>query len=149
MRAVIQRVKEASVEVENEIIGKINKGLVVLLGVGKEDDEADVQYLIEKIINLRIFEDEKGKMNKSVKDVNGALLVISQFTLLGDVRKGRRPSFTHAAPPETAEKLYEIFIKRCREKNIEVQTGKFQADMLVRIANDGPVTILVDSKKQF
>lgn len=149
MRAVIQRVKEASVSVQGNIIGQIEKGLVVFLGVAEGDTLDDVSYIAEKIVGLRVFEDEEGKMNKSLQDVCGALLVISQFTLLGDVRKGRRPSFIQAANPDKANKLYEALIEVCKNKVKIVEKGQFQADMLVNVSNDGPVTILLDSKKLF
>lgn len=149
MRAVVQRVKEADVSVENKITGSINKGLMVLLGVEDGDTEADALYMAEKITGLRVFEDEDGKMNLSVVDVGGDILAVSQFTLLGDVRKGKRPSFTKAARPEEANELYRYFIKLVEERNVKTQEGVFQAEMLVRIYNDGPVTILLDSKKLF
>ncbi|NLZ51928.1 MAG: D-tyrosyl-tRNA(Tyr) deacylase [Thermoanaerobacteraceae bacterium] len=149
MRAVVQRVKKAFVSVHDNIIGQIEKGLVVFLGVADGDTMDDVNYMAEKIVGLRVFEDEEGKINKSLQDVGGALLVISQFTLLGDVRKGRRPSFIQAANPDEAKKLYEALIEVCKNKVKKVEKGQFQADMLVNVLNDGPVTILLDSKKQF
>lgn len=149
MRAVVQRVSEAAVTVADETTGAIPKGLLVLLGVGKGDTEADAIYLADKIVNLRIFEDAEEKMNLSVADVNGEILAVSQFTLYGDVRKGRRPGFDQAAPPDEAERLYEVFIKRCRETGVKVETGRFQTHMMVSLTNDGPVTILLDSQKQF
>ncbi|MEK7723102.1 MAG: D-aminoacyl-tRNA deacylase [Acidobacteriota bacterium] len=149
MRAVIQRVKRASVTVENKIVGKIGKGLLVLLGVSVQDTEKDAIYLAEKTLNLRIFEDSEDKMNLSLKDINGEILVVSQFTLYGDVRKGRRPSFIDAAPPEKANQLYEYFVSELRNKLLQVETGKFQAMMDVELINDGPVTILLDSNKNF
>lgn len=149
MRAVVQRVKKASVSVEGQNIAAIDKGLVVFLGVAEGDSDKDVNYIAEKITNLRIFEDDDGKMNKSIQDVEGALLIVSQFTLLGDVRKGRRPSFIKAAPPKQAENLYEKLVEVCKEKVDVVEKGQFQAEMLVTILNDGPVTILLDSNKQF
>ncbi len=149
MRAVIQRAKMASVAVQDENIADINEGLVVFLGIADSDTMEDVDYLAEKIAGLRIFEDEDGKMNKSVQDVDGAILIVSQFTLLGDARKGRRPSFTRAAHPEKAKKLYEAFVEACKKKVKVVKKGQFQAEMLVTVLNDGPVTILLDSKKQF
>ncbi len=149
MRAVVQRVKEADVTVEEKVTGSIDKGLMVLLGVEDGDTETDALYMAEKITGLRIFEDEEGKMNLSVKDVGGKILAVSQFTLLGDVRKGKRPSFTKAARPDEANKLYRHFIDLLNEREMETQEGIFQADMLVRIYNDGPVTILLDSKKLF
>ncbi len=149
MRAVIQRVSQASVTVENHLTGKIEKGLLVYLGVGKDDTEADVQWIAEKIINLRIFADAGDKMNLSVKDVGGAVLLTSQFTLYGDCRKGRRPGFDASAPPEWAELLYEQTITAVRELGVPVQTGCFAAHMQVASDNDGPVTFLLDSKKRF
>ena len=147
MRAVVQRVKEGSVEIEKKEIGKIEEGLVVLLGVGQKDVEKNAEYLVEKIVNLRIFEDKEGKMNLSVKDINGQILVISQFTLYGDCKKGRRPSFISAALPDKAVKLYDYFVKYVKNYGLKVETGEFQAMMLVKIYNDGPVTILLDSEK--
>lgn len=149
MRSVVQRVKHASVKVDDKVIGEIKHGIMLLLGVEDDDEEVDLEYMVEKIVNLRIFEDEDGKMNKSLSDVDGSILVVSQFTLLGDARKGRRPSFIQAARPEKAIPFYEKFIEKLREKNINTQTGEFGADMEVLICNDGPVTILLDSKKLF
>ena len=149
MRAVVQRVREADVTVEGSITGAIERGLMVLLGVEDGDDESDARYMAYKISGLRIFEDSDGKMNLSVKDVFGKILAVSQFTLLGDVRKGKRPSFSKAARPEEARRLYRYFIDLLSEGDIEVQEGIFQAEMMVRILNDGPVTILLDSKKLF
>ncbi len=149
MRAVVQRVVKADVTVEEKITGSIEKGLMVLLGVEDEDEESDAVYLAEKIAGLRIFEDEEGKMNLSVKDVGGDLLTVSQFTLFGDCRKGKRPSFIKAARPEKANELYRKFVTLCQEQGLHVEEGIFQAEMLVRIYNDGPVTILMDSKKVF
>jgi len=147
MRAVVQRVKRSHVEVDGKITGQINKGLMVLLGISEDDKTEDIDYMIDKIVNLRIFEDDDNKMNLSMLDVGGEILVVSQFTLYGDCRKGRRPSFVRAARPEKAQELYNIFIERLKEKNINVQSGIFQADMTVYIENDGPVTLIVDSEK--
>ena len=149
MRAVVQRVSRASVEVEGKIVGQIDRGLLVLLGVAKTDDEADADYLAEKIAGLRIFEDSDGKMNLSVKEVHGAVLAVSQFTLFGDVRRGKRPSFDSAAPPDLARHLYEHFVERLRAHGLPCETGVFQAMMNVSLVNDGPVTILLDSEKMF
>ena len=151
MRAVIQRVKTSSVDVDEETIGQIDQGLLVFLGVGHEDQKSDVDYLCEKIVNLRIFEDQDQKMNLSLKDIEGEILVISQFTLQGDTRKGRRPNFGGAAKPDLAEPLYLEFIEKCKqhEEIKKVETGKFGADMNVNIQNDGPVTIILDSNKEF
>ena len=146
MKAVIQRVKESSVSIENEIIGSIKRGLLILLGVAKGDQKAEADYLSEKVANLRIFEDENGKMNRSLLETGGEALVISQFTLLGDCRKGRRPSFIAAAEPEDANLLYEYFANRLRDKGIFVQKGKFRAMMDVALVNDGPVTLIVESR---
>jgi D-tyrosyl-tRNA(Tyr) deacylase len=145
MRAVIQRVTQSSVSVSGQVVGRIGPGLLVLLGVARQDSEKDADFLVEKIIHLRIFEDEDGKMNRSLVDIGGQMLVVSQFTLLGDCRKGRRPSFVQAAPPETAESLYQYFVDRIREKQIPVQTGRFRAMMEVSLVNDGPVTLIVES----
>ena len=149
MRAVVQRVNFSSVEVEGQVVGKINKGINVLLGVEEGDLSQDVKYMADKIVNLRIFEDADEKMNLSLLDVKGEMLCISQFTLLGDCRKGRRPSFISAARPDVANELYKQFCEAVGEMGIHVETGIFQADMKVDIQNDGPVTVLVDSKKQF
>ncbi|NOX36630.1 MAG: D-tyrosyl-tRNA(Tyr) deacylase [Calditrichaeota bacterium] len=146
MKAVVQRVREASVEVDGQVVGAIGHGLVVLLGVGVDDEPADADYLAEKIVQLRIFNDEAGKMNRSLMDVKGGMLAISQFTLYASTRKGRRPSFVDAAPPEKAEPMYEYFIQKVQEKGVPVEKGIFGAMMLVKIFNDGPVTILIDSK---
>lgn len=149
MRAVVQRVASSSVTVDEQKISNIEKGLLVLLGVTHEDTSKDVDYLIEKIVNLRIFEDEDEKMNLSLKDINGELIVVSQFTLYGDCKKGRRPNFTGAAKPDLANNLYEEFIEKAKKQNINVSTGKFGAHMMVELINDGPVTILIDSEKNF
>ena len=149
MRAVIQRVKSAQVIVNEKIIGSIGFGLLVLLGISREDNCDDADYLVEKTINLRIFDDQDGKMNRSLLDVGGEMLIVSQFTLTADCRKGRRPSFTAAAEPAEAKNLYQYFIERLKEKGITVATGEFQAFMEVGLINNGPVTILMDSKKVF
>jgi len=146
MRAVIQRVKESSVVVKNRIVGKISTGLLVFLGVSTTDRLQDVEFLSDKIVNLRIFEDQNEKMNRSLLETGGEMLVVSQFTLLGDCRKGRRPSFIHAARPDEADRLYQSFVKRIQEKGIIVQTGRFRARMDVSLINDGPVTLIVESK---
>jgi len=145
----VQRVKSANVKVENKIKGSIEQGILLLLGIEETDGENDLEYMCDKVPNLRIFEDENGKMNKSLLDVGGSILVISQFTLLGDARKGRRPSFIAAARPEKAIPMYEKYIAVMKEKNIFTQAGEFGADMAVELINDGPVTILLDSKKVF
>jgi D-tyrosyl-tRNA(Tyr) deacylase len=149
MRAVVQRVARASVAVDGEVIGEIGNGLVVLVGIARDDTKVEAAYLVDKIAALRIFEDEAGKMNLSVKDVHGGLLIISQFTLYGDVRRGLRPSWIDAAPPEIAEPLYDFFVRQARAAIKDVATGRFQAMMQVELVNDGPVTILLDSKKLF
>lgn len=149
MRAVLQRVSHASVAVDGEIKGKIGKGLLVFLAVCDEDTENDLIYLADKITGLRIFEDENEKMNLSLEDIKGEILIISQFTLYGDCRKGKRPSFTSAGKPDYAEKMYEKFIEYVKEKGLQTQNGVFGADMKVELLNDGPVTILLDSKKLF
>ena len=145
MRAVVQRVSSARVEVDGEVTGSIGRGLLVLLGVGQGDTEKQAAWLAEKIAGLRIFEDEAGKMNLSAEEVGGGVLVVSQFTLLADCRKGRRPSFTEAAPPEVAERLYQEFVRRVRECGVRVETGVFQAKMRVHLVNEGPVTIWLDT----
>ncbi len=149
MRAVLQRVSSAHVEVGGRVVGAIDRGILVLLGVAAGDTADDAAYLAEKITGLRIFEDSDGKMNLAVGDVGGGLLAVSQFTLLADCRKGRRPGFSAAAPPEQARLLYEVFVAQLRERGFEVPTGVFQADMAVHLVNDGPVTILLDSRKEF
>jgi D-tyrosyl-tRNA(Tyr) deacylase len=149
MRAVVQRVSRAQVTVNGEITGEVRRGLLVLLGVGQADTEADADYLADKIAGLRIFEDEGGKMNLSVADVRGAVLAVSQFTLYGDVRRGKRPSFDAAARPERARELYEYFVGRIRAAGLPCETGRFQEMMQVELVNDGPVTILLDSGKAF
>jgi len=145
MKAVIQRVKESSVSVAGETISRIGPGLLVLLGVSRTDGESDAAFLADKTVNLRIFEDENSKMNRSLKDTGGAMLVVSQFTLLGDCRKGRRPSFIEAADPEKAEALYDCFVTKVREKEVSVETGQFRAMMDVSLVNDGPVTLILES----
>lgn len=149
MRAVVQRVSRAKVTVVDEITGEIGKGLLVLLGVSVRDTEKDAAYLVEKVLNLRVFEDAEEKMNLSLLDIKGELLVVSQFTLYGDVTRGRRPSFIEAAPPERANHLYEVFVTDAGKQIANVQTGRFQAMMDVELVNDGPVTILLDSEKKF
>ena len=146
MRAVVQRVRESSVTVNNQIISRIGPGLLVLLGVSEADDSGDAEFLSEKIPHLRIFEDEAGKMNRSLLETRGEMLVVSQFTLLGDCRKGRRPSYIQAAGPEKSEQLYEMFVEKIREKGVAVKTGRFRAMMEVALINDGPVTLILDSK---
>jgi D-aminoacyl-tRNA deacylase len=149
MRAVVQRVSRAQVTVAGTVVGEIGTGLLVLLGVGKEDTQADADYLVQKIAGLRIFEDADGKMNRAVAELDGGLLVVSQFTLYGDVRQGKRPSFDAAAPPEHARELYEYFVERLRAHGLHCETGRFQETMDVESVNAGPVTILLDSKKSF
>ena len=146
MRMVIQRVIEASVAVDGAEIGSIGKGIAVLLGVAKGDTEQDADFLANKLVNLRIFEDDAGKMNLSVQEIGGEILVVSQFTLLGDCRKGRRPGFSDAAPPDEADRLYQYFVEQVRRLGVRVATGQFQAMMLVKIYNDGPVTFVIESK---
>jgi len=147
MRAVVQRVTRAQVSVGEEVVGKIGPGLLVLLGVAKSDTQADADYLATKILGLRIFDDENGKMNLSLAETRGSVLAVSQFTLYGDARKGRRPSFDEAAPPHLANELYQHFVGKIREAGFTCQTGRFQAMMTVELVNDGPVTILVDSPR--
>ncbi len=149
MRAVVQRVSRAQVSVNGEITGQIGLGLLVLLGVGRDDTEADAIYLVEKIAGLRVFEDDQGKMNHSVQEVGGSVLAVSQFTLYGDVRRGKRPSFDSAAPPERARTLYEFFVEQIRAAGLRCETGRFQEMMQVELVNEGPVTILLDSGKVF
>jgi D-tyrosyl-tRNA(Tyr) deacylase len=149
MRVVVQRVSRAQVTVNHAAVGEIGRGLLVLLGVGQSDAEVDADYLVDKTIGLRIFEDDAGKMNRSVVDVQGAVLVVSQFTLYGDVRRGKRPSFDAAAPPQRANELYEYFVGRVRAAGLRCETGQFQAEMSVALVNEGPVTILLDSAKTF
>lgn len=149
MRAVVQRVDSANVKVDGSIVGSINKGLLVFLGVGQEDEEKDLNYVVDKLVNLRIFQDSCDKMNLSLIDIRGELLLVSQFTLYGDVRKGKRPSFTSSASPEKGREYYEKFISKSREYGLKVATGSFGAHMNVSLENNGPVTILIDSKKEF
>lgn len=149
MRSVIQRVSRAKVSVDSEVVGEIGKGILVLLGISGEDTEKEAIYLLEKTLNLRIFEDADGKMNLSLLDIEGELLVVSQFTLYGDTRKGRRPSFIEAAKPEKADELYRFFVSESKKQIKKVATGRFQAMMDVELVNDGPVTILIDSAKLF
>lgn len=149
MRAVVQRVSSSSVSVDGNVVGKIDKGFNVLLGISVDDTLDDLKYIKDKIINLRVFEDENGKLNLSLKDVGGELLLVSQFTLYGDCRKGRRPNFMQAKGGDEAKELYEKFVAMCREEDIKVETGIFAADMKVSIENDGPVTLLLESKKTF
>ena len=149
MRAVVQKVAQASVKVDGNTIGEIGKGLMVLLGMQETDDEKVMDYMLDKIIHLRIFEDEEGKMNLSLKDVGGELLIVPNFTLYGDARKGKRPSYTKAAPPAVAEEIYNTFSKKGKATGIKAEQGQFQSHMEVRLLNDGPVTILIDSDKTF
>ena len=149
MRAVVQKVSSSKVTVDEEVIGQINHGLLVLLGVTHDDTSKDVDYMVDKVTNLRIFEDEDEKMNLSLKDVGGEILAVSQFTLYGDARRGRRPSFSDAARPEVANPLYEEFVEKIKKQGINVGTGKLGAHMMVNLTNDGPVTILLESRKEF
>jgi len=149
MRAVVQRVSRSSVKVGDEVVGEIGLGLLVLIAVAKDDTESDADYLVDKIAGLRIFEDADGKMNRAVRDAGGAVLAVSQFTLYGDVRRGKRPSFDAAARPEQAGRLYAYFVGKIRQSGLHCETGKFQEMMEVEMVNDGPVTILLDSKKLF
>ena len=149
MKALLQRVTRASVSVAGEVVGGIGRGLVIFVGVASGDTEKDVNYLVQKIVNLRIFADDEGRFNLSALDIKGELLVVSQFTLLADTRKGRRPSFVEAAPPAQAEELFERFVEQARATGLKVETGRFQQYMQVEIHNDGPVTILLDSREKF
>ena len=149
MRACVQRVSQAQVTVAGEVVGRIECGLLVLLGVAVGDTDQDARQMAQKIVELRIFEDDAGKMNRSLVEAGGAMLVVSQFTLLGDARKGRRPSFIDAAPPEEAERLYQIFVTAAAELGVRVETGRFRTQMDVSLTNDGPVTLLLDSRKEF
>ena len=149
MRAVIQRVTCGNVTIDGEVVGEIEHGLVVLLGIARDDTKDDADYLVSKIAALRIFDDADGKMNRSLKDIDGGLLIVSQFTLYGDVRRGLRPSWSDAAAPEIAEPLYDYFVESSRKLLGRVETGSFRKTMLVELVNDGPVTILLDSRKQF
>jgi len=148
MKLVIQRVSEASVKVNESTIGNIRKGLAVFIGIGQQDTEADANYLIDKLLGLRIFPDENGKMNRNIQDAGGSLLLVSQFTLYGDCRRGRRPSFDRAAPPERAQALYQYFVESARQSPVPVETGIFQASMQVQLVNEGPVTLLMDSAER-
>ena len=149
MRAVVQRVTEASVTVENEVVGAVGPGVMVLIGVSENDTDKDLKYITDKVMNLRIFDDENGVMNRSVLDVGGSILAVSQFTLYGDARGGRRPSYFRAAGPEAANAMYERLVAAWREHGIHVETGRFRTEMKVSLVNDGPVTILLDSEKAF
>ncbi len=149
MRCVVQRVTEASVTVEGEVVGKTGPGLMVLIGVSSDDQEADLKYMADKVPNLRVFDDENGVMNRSILDAGGEILAVSQFTLYGDARGGRRPSYFRAAKPEAANTLYERLVEAWRQKGIHVETGRFRTEMQVALVNDGPVTILLDSEKAF
>ena len=149
MKALLQRVTGASVSIGGEVVGRIGRGLVILVGVASGDTEKDIDYLAQKVVNLRIFPDDAGRFNRSALDIEGELLVVSQFTLLADTRKGRRPSFVEAAPPAQAEELFERFVEQIRATGLKVETGRFQQYMQVEIHNDGPVTILLDSREKF
>lgn len=149
MRAVVQRTKSSRVSVDGDIVGTAGTGLTVLLGVGKDDTEEDAQYITQKLLHLRIFEDDAGKLNLSLLDTGGEMLIVSQFTLYGDCRKGRRPSFSEAAVPAEAERLYEVVVAGCREAGVHVETGRFRTEMEVELNNWGPVTLLLDSRRQF
>lgn len=148
MRIVLQRVSSASVSIDGQVYGQINQGLLLLIGVEPGDNELDADWMLKKIVNMRIFSDEEGKMNLSVVDMNGGLLLVSQFTLHASTRKGNRPSFIRAAPPEHAEKIYNYFVQQATESKLQIATGKFGADMQVSLTNDGPVTIIIDSKNK-
>ena len=148
MRACVQRVTSAKVVVDAKIVGAIGRGLLVLLGVAADDDDGDLRWLVDKVVGLRVFEDDEGKMNLGLEEVGGEMLVVSQFTLLGDCRKGRRPSFTAAAPPEMAEQMYERFVEEARGLGVRVATGVFRAHMQVELVNDGPVTLVIDSAER-
>lgn len=149
MRTVVQRTTDASVTIDNRVVGAIGHGIVVLLGIHAEDGPAEIIWMADKVINLRIFEDDQGKMNRSLKDICGEMLIISQFTLYGDCRKGRRPGYSSAAPPAIAEPLYHQFVEEVQSRGIAVATGTFQASMQVKLVNDGPVTLMLDSQKNF
>ncbi len=149
MRAVVQRVSSGQVSVDSQTVGRVGQGFVVLVGVGRQDDDQDADALADKVCTLRIFEDDAGKMNRSVEDVGGGILAVSQFTLFGDVRKGRRPSFGAAMEPERAKELFNRFCGACRDRGVSVETGRFREHMVVELSNDGPVTILIDSKRVF
>ncbi|MFW5985421.1 MAG: D-aminoacyl-tRNA deacylase [Halanaerobiaceae bacterium] len=149
MRAVVQRIKKGSVRVEKQVIGKIESGLLVFLGIGKGDDMEDVKYLVDKIVELRIFSDKSGAMNLSAQDLQKSILIVPQFTLYGDCRQGRRPSFSDAARPKEAERLYDLFVSELEKTGLQIETGKFQAKMEVELVNDGPVTMLLESDKLF
>lgn len=149
MRVLIQRVKEASVRVGGDVVGSIGKGILILIGIANDDTDRDCEYMVNKVVNLRIFSDDENLMNRSLLDIDGSALVVSQFTLLGDCRKGRRPSFANAAPPDLARNLYNLFVEMVRRKGVHVETGVFQEMMEVHLVNDGPVTLLIDSKKIF
>lgn len=149
MRAVVQRVSEARVMVQEKVVGAIDRGILVLLGINQEDTSREVEYLVDKVLNLRIFPDGQGVMNRSLLEEQGELLVVSQFTLIGDCRKGRRPSYNRAAPPATAQQLYQCFVESAARSGLRVATGEFQAMMQVSLVNDGPVTLLLDSEKNF
>lgn len=147
MRAVVQRVSQARVKIRGEVVGEIRAGFLILLGVGKDDAETDADWLADKIVSLRVFEDQQGKLNLSLEDIKGEILIVSQFTLYGDCRKGRRPGFDSAAAPEMADRLYNYFVQKVKTKGLKVATGKFQAMMDVELTNQGPVTLILDSKK--